>query len=78
MATDERVMEMKVLSAAAIAAAVFLASCAEVPTHSNHNWQKVSEQPAESGEKLCQWRCTVREHFITTSGYGVCPAPSMF
>jgi len=62
----------------AIAVLVLLASCAEIPPHSNHNWQKTSEQPTESGEKLCQWRCTVREHFITTSGYGVCPVPSLF
>jgi hypothetical protein len=62
----------------AFAALVFLVSCAEIPTHPNHNWQKVSEQPLESGEKLCQWKCTSREHFITTSGYGVCPTPSMF
>ena len=69
---------MKILSAAAIAAPVFLASCAEVSTHPNHNWQKVSEQPAKNGEKLCRWKCTFKEHFITTSGYGICPAPSMF
>ena len=62
----------------AISALVPLTSCAEIPTHSNHNWQKTSEQPTENGEKLCQWRCTVREHFITTSGYGMCPAPSLF
>lgn len=67
----------------AIGSLALLASCSGVSTHSSHNWQKEFEQPAQNGEMLCQWKCTAPgdfggEHVITTSGYGMCPTPSLF
>ena len=50
--------------------------------HTIHIWSKMSEQTAQNGEKMCQWKCPAsgyfgEEHFTTTSGYGSCPKPRM-